>query len=86
MTDKSAPAAVTVEIGTLVLEGVSRSYGARASASFERALPGALEGLTGNTLRDPQALGPIQLQASTSLQPEEFGRRLAAQLARELRR
>jgi hypothetical protein len=80
------PAAVTVEIGTLALTGVSRSYGARAAASFEAALPAALAGLSAADLADPAALGPMTLHASPRLPPEEFGRRLAAQVARGLRR
>ena len=85
MTDKPA-APVTVEIGTLVLEGVSRTYGARAAASFEQALPGELADLTAATMREPQSLGPIDVKASVRITPEEFGRRLAAQIGRELRR
>lgn len=77
---------VTVEIGTLAISGVSRGYGMRAAASFEAALPEALAGLDAGDLREPSALGNIDLKASPRLPPEEFGRRLAAEVARGLRR
>ncbi len=77
---------VTVEIGTLAITGVSRAYGLRAAASFEAALPEALAGLGTGDLRGPSALCPLDLNASPRLPPEEFGRRLAAEVAKGLKR
>ena len=86
MTQKPAQAPVTVEIGTLAIEGASRTYGARAAASFEQALPAALASLTSETLRPLETLGSLDVKASRSLSPEEFGRRLAEQVGRGLQR
>ena len=86
VSDKPANPPVTVEIGTLAISGVSRSYGMRAAASFEAALPAALADLQACDLCDPSALRAIDLKASPQLPPEEFGRRLATQVAKGLRR
>ncbi|MCB9929443.1 MAG: hypothetical protein H6844_08520 [Alphaproteobacteria bacterium] len=90
MSDKPAlppaPAPISVEIGTLALTGVSRGYGERAAASFEAALPQALAGLSAADLHPDAGSRPLTLAASPRLPPEEFGRRLARQVAEGLRR
>ncbi len=75
---------ISIDIGTLALEGLGRAYGQRAAASFERALPGALDQHQSPVIRDDP--GPIRMPNPGRRSPEAFGRDLAERVAKALLR
>ncbi len=76
---------ITVEIGTLAFDGLSRAYSQRAAASFEQALPAALRSRPAYA-EISQKPRLISMPAPGRQSPEAFGRHLAQQVARSLLR